>query len=116
MRKVLGILLDVPGAMLKLTVKVESINADYVNVQFLIQTKGINLVQFLPLFFLLALTVFVYRFRVFAYCADKTGCVGIVLPDAEVQKVIGISVFDIHAEYTKVQDEKFHYISIWYTN
>ncbi|KAK1387265.1 hypothetical protein POM88_015443 [Heracleum sosnowskyi] len=41
------------------------------------------------------------RFRVFTYCSDNTGCIGIIIPDSEVRKMINKTVFDIQAEYTE---------------
>ncbi|KAK1356508.1 hypothetical protein POM88_049764 [Heracleum sosnowskyi] len=39
------------------------------------------------------------RFKVFTYCSDKTGCIGIVFPDSKVRKIIKKAVFDIQPEY-----------------
>ncbi|KAK1373417.1 hypothetical protein POM88_029610 [Heracleum sosnowskyi] len=41
------------------------------------------------------------RFRVFTYCSDNIGCIGIIIPDSEVRKLINKTVFDIQAEYTE---------------
>ncbi|KAK1355059.1 hypothetical protein POM88_048315 [Heracleum sosnowskyi] len=41
------------------------------------------------------------RFRVFSYCNDRTGSIGIILPDSGVRKLIKKTVFDIQAEYVQ---------------
>lgn len=52
------------------------------------------------------------RFRLATVCNDSSGCIGIVFPDEEIQRITGKNVFDIENDESQVSNNHLLFLCI----